>query len=144
MQKNPARAVIHLNQKARPTKRLSLCTGLIEMTSDCLGHIRQGTDCLHPSSTHTATPHQNKRYRSWDLRGGSGGVKFGKNFYFSYMYLMQWGSSLSHPQFGFWGFSWFLTDSPLKENSIEIDIFQTKKLTRYLYSLLSYCSSKLL
>ena len=53
------------------------------------------------------------------IQGGGG--RFGKNFYFSYMYLMQWGSSLSHPQFGFWGFSWFLTDSPLKGFWIKVE-----------------------
>ena len=42
MQKNPACAVFPLNQKVRPVKRLSSYTGLVEMTSDCLVHIRQG------------------------------------------------------------------------------------------------------
>ena len=60
MQKIPASAVFALNQKVRPTKRLSSCAGIMEMTRDWLGHIRPGTDCLHPSSTHSAKPYQKK------------------------------------------------------------------------------------
>ena len=58
--KFPASAVFAMNQKVRQAKKISSCTGIMEMTSDCLAHIRPGSDCLHPSSTHSAKPYQKK------------------------------------------------------------------------------------